>query len=386
MAPLQRTTIAVAVLLAVVAGGGEARAEDGDVLGPSTYWPSDEDEPLLRGPVFADASVVTMPPPRLSAVVTEGSSPEVTWWLNLDLTARAAARASFTIGPSGAELIVDGVPRGQVGGGTLALDVEAGVHRVVLRGVTRGRTLRARTGGATLDVPPIETRHLLLGGGSEVDHVQIGVVLPAASIVTGGASKVAATASVQIPERWSGADRSDHSAFPCVMRGHTESTYRCETEPPLLSAAPHGTVVASAGTTAKDVRLAVVVRSPLHRPVIIPGGPIVGFGAQLGDGFRMRLGYEVAVVSRRAMVQATVDTDYDRHAVAALTASTAWALGLVGVGVGVPVRVAPELATGARLQGDVFLGPVGFVASADVWLFAPERPHVTGTLLGVLSF
>ena len=124
----------------------------------------------------------------------------------------------------------------------------------------------------------------------------------------------------------------------------------------------------------------------MHRPFIIPGGPIVGLGGELGEGFRMRLGYELAIKSRYAMLSTSVDTDYTTNAVAAVTLKSAWGLGLLGAGIGIPVRAFPYVATGARLEGDIFLGPVGFVASADIWLFAPGRPHATGTLLGMLSF
>lgn len=100
----------------------------------------------------------------------------------------------------------------------------------------------------------------------------------------------------------------------------------------------------------------------------------------------MRLGYELAIKSRYAMLSTSVDTDYTTNAVAAVTLKSAWCLGLLGAGIGIPVRAVPYGATGARLEGDIFLGPVGFVASADIWLFAPGRTRATGTLLGVLSF
>jgi hypothetical protein len=86
------------------------------------------------------------------------------------------------------------------------------------------------------------------------------------------------------------------------------------------------------------------------------------------------------------MLSTSVDTDYVSNTVAAVTLKSAWGMGVLGAGVGIPVRIAPHVASGARLEGDIFLGPVGFVASADVWLFAPGRTHVAGTLLGVVSF
>ena len=189
-----------------------------------------------------------------------------------------------------------------------------------------------------------------------------------------GPYRESGTATVRIPEGWYGADRSDPSSFPCTPRGHTESTYRCEYEPPPFTALvqPRAVVQVQAGTTQHEVHVAVEVRTPLHRPFIIPGGPIVGIGGELGAGFRMRLGYELAIESRYAMLSTSVDTDYPTNAVAAVILKSAWGLGLLGAGIGVPVRAAPYVATGARLEGDILL--------------APGRTHATGTLLGMISF
>lgn len=369
-----------------------AASAPNDDLGPSTAWPTGKDDrPYVRGPLWDDPSVVTMPPPHLAATVSEGSPATIAWSLTLRVTARDVARGTFEIGPEGAELTVDGSFEGRRVGSPLVVALEPGEHVLTLRGSATTRTIDHLTTSGTFDLltglPPIETRHLLMGTRSVVDHARIEVVLPVGSTDVQGPYRVSGTATVRIPDGWYGADRSDHSTFPCTPRGYTESTYRCEYEPLRFpwSNQP-STVEAAAGTTQQEVHVAVVVRSPLHRPFIIPGGPIVGLGGELGQGFRMRLGYELAIKSRYAMLSTSVDTDYTTNAVAAVTLKSAWGLGLLGAGVGIPVRAVPYVATGARLEGDIFLGPVGFVASADIWLFAPGRTHATGTLLGVISF
>lgn len=383
------TSVLPLTLLAIALPTSSAASAPNEELGPSSAWPVGKDEgPYIRGPVWDDPAVVSMPPPHLAATVSEGSPATIAWSLTLRVTAREVARGTFEIGPGGAVLTVDGSFERRQPRGPLVVDLEPGEHVLTLHGIATTRTIDRLTGIDTIDVPPIETRHLLMGMRSVVDHARIEVVLPVASTEVQEPFRVSGTASVRIPEGWYGADQSDHPSFPCTRRGYTESTYRCEYGRPPFTALiqPRSIVQAAGGTTQQEVHVAVVVRSPLHRPLLIPGGPIVGFGGELGDGFRMRLGYELAIKSRYAMLSTSVDTDYTKNAVAAFTLKSAWGLGLLGAGIGIPVRALPYVATGARLEGDIFLGPVGFVASADIWLLAPGRTFATGTLLGVIAF
>ena len=109
---------------------------------------------------------------------------------------------------------------------------------------------------------------------------------------------------------------------------------------------------------------------PKQRDVpVYHGGPVLGAGATLGDGFRGRLGYE-AGISDWLVVSALVDSDLDESVVIApvLEAATPYFLFLpsVGAGVGVPIRVQPDTAAGVRGQLTVTWG-VGASLSVDYY-------------------
>lgn len=103
-------------------------------------------------------------------------------------------------------------------------------------------------------------------------------------------------------------------------------------------------------------------------PPFTNGGPLLGLGG--GSGFLVRFGYDVA---RKPwfLCQLAVDTNLrDRVVVApalVLAAPALLFLPSVGAGFGLPVQLAPEVRVGARLQLDLMLYAVGFVASVDLF-------------------
>ena len=102
------------------------------------------------------------------------------------------------------------------------------------------------------------------------------------------------------------------------------------------------------------------------------GGPLVGIGGTTGDqgGFRMRFGYEVAA-PEWLLYSVSADTDFGDLLKAAPTIEVASSQVLIlpsfGIGVGAPVLILPEVQVGARVQGTMQFGPVGFVTSLDAF-------------------
>lgn len=348
-------------------------------LGPSQSWSDPTQVPVVTGPVL-ESGAASVSAPRLEVDVDDDG--DARWRLTLVVETEAGTRATFRVDEV-AEAHVDGalVARGEP---SLVVPVPAGAHTIVVRGRRRPHEVSHITEDERgfLDIAPLDVRHLALGRRSVVDAVTVMADVPREP---GG--MLAASLGARAPRGWYVANASQKHDVTCVPQGYTESTYRCvipyehahdEARPVSLEA--------RAASREEMLRLRVDARSGLHRPVVIPGGVLVGIGGQIGEGFRMRGGYELAVGSRHALLSASADTDFSRHVVTALTLKAVTTTGFFGGGLGVPVRVAPEVASGVRIEGDVFLGPVGFVTSADVWLFAPEKAHATFTLLGVVSF
>jgi hypothetical protein len=104
-------------------------------------------------------------------------------------------------------------------------------------------------------------------------------------------------------------------------------------------------------------------------PTFWRGGPLVGIGATVDHGFRLRAGYEVAAPAW-LLHSLQVDTDLrDRVVVApvfeAVTPTLLFMPMALGAGVGLPVRLHPGTEVGVRFQGSMSLGPIALVASFD---------------------
>jgi hypothetical protein len=117
------------------------------------------------------------------------------------------------------------------------------------------------------------------------------------------------------------------------------------------------------------------------QPVWSPGGVQLGLGAKLGGGgrFMARLGYQLAL-PEPLLHSLSVETDFREQLV--LTPLTQYAtpqvliLPSAGLGVGVPVQVAPEVRPGLRLLADVHLGPLGAALTYDYY---PELEEGAGS-------
>jgi hypothetical protein len=101
-----------------------------------------------------------------------------------------------------------------------------------------------------------------------------------------------------------------------------------------------------------------------------PGGVQLGLGARLGDGsrFMARLGYQLAA-PESFLHSLSAETDFRDQLV--LTPLTQYATPQVaiipslGLGLGVPVQVLPEVRPGLRLLADLHFGPLGAALSWD---------------------
>lgn len=123
---------------------------------------------------------------------------------------------------------------------------------------------------------------------------------------------------------------------------------------------------------------------------IQPGGVLIGLGGAKGDfgGFRARLGYELAI-PRELLWSVSFDFDFKGRAFVSPTATLAtgalWFIPSFGVGVGLPVQLAPERRVGARLQLDVMFYALGFVTSLDIFPQANGDPLTQATFLAQIG-
>ncbi len=107
------------------------------------------------------------------------------------------------------------------------------------------------------------------------------------------------------------------------------------------------------------------------------GGLLVGVGGVVTApaGFRVRLGYEVAVPGWLGW-SAAVETGFTGDLLAVLVAEAQTSVVMfvvpsLGAGLGVPLRVLPEPRVGVRVQGSVHWPFVGLVLALDVFPGAP---------------
>jgi hypothetical protein len=107
-----------------------------------------------------------------------------------------------------------------------------------------------------------------------------------------------------------------------------------------------------------------------HSPTVHSGGPFAGIGGAFGEGggLRLRAGYELAAPSW-LFWSVTAETDADSLFILTPLVEAASDQVLIipsfGFGAGVPVRIEPEPAVGARLQASMTLYKLGLVGSFD---------------------
>ncbi|MBI2391898.1 MAG: hypothetical protein HYV09_20070, partial [Deltaproteobacteria bacterium] len=124
----------------------------------------------------------------------------------------------------------------------------------------------------------------------------------------------------------------------------------------------------------------------LPAPTVRVGGLLFGIGGTTGDrrGLRLRLGGELSAPDW-LLWSAAVETGAFRRVffVPAIHAVTPWVIMLpsVGLGVGAPVQLLPDLRAGVRLQGDLHMGPLGFFLAFDLYPAAGVRTSITETTM-----
>lgn len=132
--------------------------------------------------------------------------------------------------------------------------------------------------------------------------------------------------------------------------------------------------------------LGVELARGIHTDVLRHGGPFLALGGTIDAGLWGRIGYEIGL-GEWVLVSVAADTDFVDEAVIAPLVEIASYSVLVGpslsIGVGVPVRVAPDVRAGVRIEASATFYAIAFVASFDVFPDAPFRPfeiHLLGRI------
>lgn len=145
--------------------------------------------------------------------------------------------------------------------------------------------------------------------------------------------------------------------------------------------------------TGTDAGMVLSLQFTREEGLVHHGGPFVGLGGTVGPngGFNTRIGYEFAAPAQ-VVYSVSADTDWSTRVVLAPTVELAspWVVLLpsFAAGLGLPVQFAPTIEVGARVQGAMHLGPVGFVTSVDLYprLLSNDAPGgVRVSLFGQLS-
>lgn len=111
------------------------------------------------------------------------------------------------------------------------------------------------------------------------------------------------------------------------------------------------------------------------KPFLSHGGPFLAIGSagESEKSTRLRVGWEVAR-PRWLLYSLQADFDFRGRVIAApvVSAASQWitVIPSIGLGLGVPVQVAPTVRAGLRLQFDAMIAACGFLASMDVF---PDR-------------
>jgi hypothetical protein len=153
-----------------------------------------------------------------------------------------------------------------------------------------------------------------------------------------------------------------------------------------------GAIVSTAKTSGRQRERLSLELTPIP-PIIENGGPFVGLGGRVGShgGFRMRVGYDVAI--RRLFIASLAlesDLTHIMQIVPAVEIATPGVLILpsVSLGVGGAVQVRPETLGAVRIQGSIHWFPLGFVAAVDLYpkpsKTDPQIAHVS--LFGQFAF
>jgi hypothetical protein len=261
-------------------------------------------------------------------------------------------------------------------------------HDVLVAGMVPTRLVVRSLPERFVSASALEARHVLLADPPRIRGAAITVVTPAETIDGGQAPNGIGYQGViraKAPPDWRFENRGDR-ACPSRVAGldvgcaaPAEETHEGSTE---LYAAPLG----------RDLVLSMRAAAPPEPRLVGNGGPLLGIGGAIGadGGFRVRGGWEVGLGGSGAVLGSlTADSDLAKRVVIAPLVSGATRTTLVrpsfGVGVGVPVEVAPERRVGPRLQLDAHWFAIGLVGFVDV-LFGPGPPRANVSILGEAAF
>jgi hypothetical protein len=237
-------------------------------------------------------------------------------------------------------------------GFTLTLPPERG-GELVVRGVVR---LERRFLSSGYEWPAVQTRHMLLSSEARrATHWDIDYLL---GPIRTWAGSPELHVTVRIPSAWEVGSSPD--AYARTLPEATGWQVRREGAHAVAERR------LEAASAPEWLNIALTQRKPWW----IPGGVQLGVGARLGEGSRFiaRLGYQLAA-PESFLHSLSVETDFREQLV--LTPLTQYAtpqifiIPSLGLGVGVPVQVLPEVRPGLRLLVDLHFGPVGAALSWD---------------------
>jgi hypothetical protein len=151
-------------------------------------------------------------------------------------------------------------------------------------------------------------------------------------------------------------------------------------------------LVSTTQTSGRKPERLTIELTPLP-PIIENGGPFIGLGGRVGahGGFRMRVGYDIAV-RRLAIASVALESDlaHTMQIVPAIELATPTVLILpsVSLGVGAAVQVRPETRGAVRIQGSIRWFPLGLVGAVDIFPKpSPVDPQIARvSLFGQFAF
>ena len=215
-----------------------------------------------------------------------------------------------------------------------------------------GRVRPGRRVVPSYAVDPVHMRHHILGTRAAVPEFDLAYLV--APIRTWG-SVGAIHVSIRYPATWLvGVAVDDKTDMPAVKDRIERSTR---------------TVEMDLNSAADLLRLHITLPARVFRN----GGVLLGIGGTVDQprGLRARLGYEVAAPGW-LFHGITMDTDFSEELVVtptleAATSGLFFVIPSLAVGLGVPIRVAPEATAGVRMQLTLQWPFVGFVTSVDLY-------------------
>jgi hypothetical protein len=211
-------------------------------------------------------------------------------------------------------------------------------------------TLWPADGPSPFVIPALSTRHLLLG-----DDPNDGAELQPLDYATGWGAEPRRSTEVEMAP-----------ALPSGWALVTSDTQRLSEDEP-----------------SREVR---AIRLSIRRPpqLVFHGGPFIAAGGSFQRGFRLRGGYEIGFV-QPLLASVSVETGFDDLVIAALIEVALPQLMVVvpslGLGLGVPVRVVPDVEVGMRIELSA-VAVVGFISTFDYY---PGTDHWEVALLGRVS-